>query len=59
VTEEVIGGQLDGFLRGDEEDIDGAAPVHPEVAVCPEGFPEAVQHPVVHPLPGGPHLLVL
>ena len=59
VPEVVVGGELDGLLGGDEQDVDGAPPVHPEVALGPEGLLEAVQHPGVHPLAIGPRLGVL
>lgn len=34
VPEVVVGGELDGLLGSDQQDVDAAAPVHPKVALA-------------------------
>lgn len=59
VPEVVVRRQLDGLLRGDQQDIYGGSPVHAKVALGSVGLPEAVEHRLVHSLAIWSDLLIL
>ena len=44
----IISRQLDGLLRGDEQDVDSGASVHTKVSLSLVRLPEAVKHTRVH-----------
>lgn len=50
ISKEVVGGQLDGLLRGDEGQVHGGSSVHAKVALRADGLDEAVRHAAVHAL---------
>ena len=52
----IISRQLDGLLRGDEQDVDSRASVHAKVSLSLVRLPEAVQHTRVHLLSIGSNL---